>query len=148
MTPTIQDGDVLCVKPLDRMPKRGEIVLFFLKGEFKAHRVVGTSGNQFITRGDAGKEPDGIVKREEVIGKVIARKCKSSGRINEIGNLERLTFLTSRALGSMAGWLRNWSREILLVLVALGVVAHLELVYGQQNGGVALANANPWEMRP
>lgn len=127
MTPTIEDGDVLCVEPLDRMPRRGEIVLFSLAGEFKAHRVLDTSGNQFITRGDAGTEPDGIVKREEIIGKVIARKCPSSGQTNKIGTLERLLFLTSRASGSMAGWLRNCSRGILLVVVALVVVAHLEL---------------------
>lgn len=111
MMPTIQDGDVLCVEPLGRMPKRGDIVLFFRQGEFKAHRIVEIRPGEFVARGDAGIESDGIVKREEIIGKVTAKECRQSGRRHRLGEWERLTFLASRAVRARLEFVRRRQRK-------------------------------------
>lgn len=142
MNPTIQDGDVLMVEPIERMPKRGEIVLFFRKGEFKAHRVISSNRDQFVARGDAGMESDGIVKREEIIGKVTAKECKNSGRRQNLGDWERLGFLLWRPVRSMGGRLRRRSRAILSALIAFLVLTLPGTGMWAQNGGVALDNAN------
>ncbi|HWH56707.1 MAG TPA: S26 family signal peptidase, partial [Terriglobales bacterium] len=73
MWPTIQDGDILHVEPFTKSPKRGDIVLFFREGKFGAHRIIGGADNNYVTRGDAGMEIDGVVRREEMIGKVVAK---------------------------------------------------------------------------
>lgn len=81
MWPTIQDGDILHVEPIRKAPRPGDIVLFFREGEFKAHRIIGGADNKFVTRGDAGMEIDGVVRREEMIGKVVAREFPPTGQL-------------------------------------------------------------------
>jgi len=141
MTPTIQDGDLLVVEPLERGPTKGEIVLFRREGEFKAHRVVTTGDGYLITRGDAGMEADGVVRREDILGRVTAKKCGGSGQTQSFGRWERLAFATSRSTRSALRKLRHRLRGISLALVALVAVANPGIRAVAQ-GGVALDNAN------
>jgi signal peptidase I len=141
MTPTIEDGDLLVVEPLERRPKEGEIVLFRQEGKFKAHRIVATGDGYLITRGDAGMEADGIVRREDIIGRVAAKKHRNSGQRQYFGHWERLAFATSRSTRSALRKLRHRLRAVFLALVALVAVANPGIRAVAQ-GGVALDNAN------
>jgi peptidase C25-like protein/peptidase S24-like protein len=141
MTPTIQDGDLLVVEPLERRPTKGEIVLFRGEGEFKAHRIVATADGYLITRGDAGMEADGVVRREDILGRVTAKKCGNSGQTQNFGRWERLAFAMSRSTRSALRKLRHRLRGISLALVALVAVANPGIRAVAQ-GGVALDNAN------
>ena len=92
MVPTIADGDILIVDPLTSLPSIGDIVLFSRGGEFKAHRIISKRSQGFITRGDAGDEPDGMVQEEDLIGRVVAKQCQISGRLVPFGAWHRLQF--------------------------------------------------------
>jgi len=92
MNPTIQDGDILHVEPITASPRIGEIVLFSRNGEFKAHRLVRRSGNDFITRGDAGLEVDGIVAHTCVVGRVVAVELEDGTTVSMTGLSARMKF--------------------------------------------------------
>ena len=92
MNPTIQDGDILHVEPIRASLRIGEIVLFSLNGEFKAHRVVGRSGNDFITRGDAGIEVDGIVADRCMLGRVVAVELEDGTTVSMTGLFALMEF--------------------------------------------------------
>jgi hypothetical protein len=92
MNPTIQDGDILHVEPITAAPKIGEIVLFSRDGEFKAHRVVGRSGDDFVTRGDAGIEVDGIIARKCIIGRIVAVELAGGTTVSMAGLSVRMKF--------------------------------------------------------
>ena len=87
MFPTIRDGDILHVVPItgSRL-KIGDIVLFRKGAEFKAHRIVGRNGVQFITRGDAGVDSDGGIASSQILGKVIARQPASFGEMASLAS--------------------------------------------------------------
>ena len=106
MIPTIQDGDVLHVEPIRISPKIGEIVLFALNGEFKAHRVVGRSGNDFITRGDAGIEADGVVAQSCVLGRVVAVEFQDGTMISMSGLFARMKFFGRELRRTVSALLR------------------------------------------
>ena len=109
MWPTIQDGDILHVEPFTKSPKRGDIVLFFREGKFGAHRIIGGADNNYVTRGDAGMEIDGVVRREEMIGKVVAKECPPTGRLTNLNTGgERASFLGRRLRGYAVQVLRRW----------------------------------------
>jgi len=81
MVPLIQDGDVLQVEPIGSYElKIADIVLFRKDGEFKAHRILRKKGGVFTTRGDAGMQTDGVVTREQVLGRVVSKLCPTTGR--------------------------------------------------------------------
>lgn len=107
MLPTIQDGDTLYVEPLRKSPRRGDIVLFLREGKFTAHRIVGRSGSAFVTRGDAAIDTDGVVGREDILGKIVARHCATSGRKIPLGNLERVRYFALQARRFAAQQLRG-----------------------------------------
>ena len=94
MNPTVQDGEVLCVQPLEHKTLRvGDIVLTKTAGDFTAHRIIQKRGDLFTTRGDAGCEPDGEVHRGQIFGVVIGKECPQSGRrVRLYGVLARLNF--------------------------------------------------------
>jgi hypothetical protein len=82
MVPLIQDGDVLQVEPIGSYKLRiADIVLFRKDGEFKAHRILRKKGGVFTTRGDAGMQTDGVVMREQVLGRVVSKECWRTGRM-------------------------------------------------------------------
>jgi uncharacterized repeat protein (TIGR01451 family) len=108
MLPLIQDGDFLYVEPVGGAAlKVGEIVLFDKGGEFKAHRIVGRKGESFITRGDAGMEIDGLIARELIIGRVVAKESAGSGRITSTSTLwARMDFFMRELRRQVA---RRWT---------------------------------------
>ena len=80
MIPTIADGDVLHVESAHpESLKVGDIVLFRQGAGFKAHRIIGKRRDLLSTRGDAGVDIDEIGP-EQIVGKVIARECRQTGR--------------------------------------------------------------------
>jgi len=93
MIPTIADGDMLHVESAspDEL-KLGDVVLFRHGMYFKAHRIIRKSGDLVIIRGDAGVDIDAI-RLEQVVGKVIAKECRYTGRtISICGPVARAKF--------------------------------------------------------
>jgi signal peptidase len=77
MEPAIPVGSVVVIKPADpETLKVGDIICFKTEAEYPktvTHRIIGITSQGFITKGDANEDPDQwIVKKEDVIGKVIA----------------------------------------------------------------------------
>jgi signal peptidase I len=82
MWPTIRDGDVLQVRSASFEKLRaGDVVLFKSGNGLRAHRIIRRRGDFFITRGDAGVENDGQIRREEILGKVVAKECSTSRQL-------------------------------------------------------------------
>ena|SRR5579884_664822 len=104
MVPAIQDGEVLHVRPLCQNKLRtGDIVLFGASEQFKAHRIISMRGDRLLTRGDAGHDADEAIRRDQVLGIVIAKECAQSGQIIRLsGLLARSTFWLRKA--------RTWAR--------------------------------------
>jgi signal peptidase len=77
MEPAIPVGSVVVIKPANpETLKVGDIICFKTEAEYPktvTHRIIGITSQGFITKGDANEDPDQwIVKKENVIGKVIA----------------------------------------------------------------------------
>ena len=78
MHPTIDDGEVITVEPIEASEvKKGDIILYRINEGVIAHRVVGIqkSGraeDRLILRGDASRVPDRPVAPEQVLGKVVS----------------------------------------------------------------------------
>lgn len=73
MFPSIRDGDIVTVSPLqDAVPRLGDVLAFVGPGGERLiiHRVVGTQGDAYLARGDATSEADGLVREEDVLGRV------------------------------------------------------------------------------
>jgi hypothetical protein len=137
MLPTICDGDLLQVEPVEPGEVgRGDIVLFKGEGGFKAHRVVRKAGNLVVTRGDSGTQVDAAIRGEQIVGKVIAKQCRESGELIALaGPAERLKFLSGRLRRSGASLVRRW--------LAPGISAVLLSVLAASLTAIA-ANAPPY----
>ena len=99
MLPTIQHGEIVHVKPVaGDMLRIGDIVLLRRGEKFKAHRIIRKRGPLFITRGDAGMEPDGEIRGDQILGRVIAKESINSGRLVRLDGVRtRLSFFASEA---------------------------------------------------
>lgn len=87
MWPTIQDGDILQVQRTNWAKLRlGDIVLFKTCDGLKAHRIIRRRGESFVTRGDAGIDVDGEIRREQLLGKVVGMERRSSGQLIPLSN--------------------------------------------------------------
>jgi uncharacterized repeat protein (TIGR01451 family) len=112
MQPTIQDGEILHVKPVSAENlRRGDIVLFADRTNYKAHRLISVDRDQriFITRGDAGTETDGALEASQILGRVVAKEQNVGGRKRVVplwGRRARGRFLTSRIRGRIAQLVR------------------------------------------
>lgn len=104
MLPRIADGDILHVRPAHPAKIRvGDIVMFKAEREFKAHRVIGRYGSTFFTRGDAAQDYDLPIRGDEILGRVVAKECSSTGRVTCLCCWrERLRFLRTRLQNSLA----------------------------------------------
>jgi len=77
MHPTIRHGELITVEPVSPSElKRGDIILYRLRGNFIAHRLVkiqkrNGGGLVFLLRGDASINYDAPVKPEQILGKVV-----------------------------------------------------------------------------
>jgi signal peptidase len=77
MEPTIPVGSIVVIKPTDLETLNiGDIICFKIESESATtvtHRIFNITNEGFITKGDANEDPDQwIVKRENIVGKVIA----------------------------------------------------------------------------
>jgi signal peptidase I len=117
MFPTIQDGDILHVHPADPYSiEIGEIVLFRDGEGFKAHRVIQTKHDLFITRGDSSMQADDPVRPEQIVGKVISKECATTRQIVYLeGVRPRLRFLANEARKRIPASLRSAARFLIFV---------------------------------
>jgi hypothetical protein len=95
MLPTIQDGEIVHVKPVaSDMLRIGDIVLLRTGEQFKAHRIISKRDQCFITRGDAGVDTDGEIRGDQILGRVTAKETTRSLRLVPLdGMRSRLKFL-------------------------------------------------------
>jgi signal peptidase I len=95
MLPTIQDGEIVHVKPVaSDMLRIGDIVLLRTGEQFKAHRIISKRDQCFITRGDAGVDTDGEIRGDQILGRVTAKETTRSSRLVHLdGMRSRLKFL-------------------------------------------------------
>lgn len=71
MEPTLPTGSIIFVSLLEKKAEPGDILTFRRGKTVVTHRVAEQKDGIYITRGDANKEKDpGIVKQEDVIGVV------------------------------------------------------------------------------
>ena len=110
MLPTIEDGEILHVCPADWNSLRvADIVLFRDGAEFKAHRVIRRKIDVLITRGDSAVGSGVAIRREQIVGKIVAKESAQMGltiRLEGLG--AHLRFFTSE----MRTWLSRkfrWS---------------------------------------
>jgi hypothetical protein len=99
MLPTIEDGEILHVAPVEtERLKVGDIVLMRTSEGFKAHRIVGRMGSRFVVRGDAGEGHGETVARDQILGLVVSKECRATGRIVRLrGLMPRLIFSVREA---------------------------------------------------
>ena len=75
MSPFIKDDDVVTVSPLwDGSPRVGDVVAFVSPCAEKllVHRVLCKKGDNYLIKGDIAPEPDGLVSRIDILGRVRA----------------------------------------------------------------------------
>jgi uncharacterized repeat protein (TIGR01451 family) len=113
MQPTIQDGEILHVKPIsaDKL-RRGDIVLFADRANYKAHRLIRVDRRRgvFTTQGDAGTETDGDLGAWQILGRVVAKEENSGGQTRLVplcGTRARVRFLASRIRARTARLVRG-----------------------------------------
>jgi signal peptidase I len=94
MLPTIQDGEIVHVKPVATdMLRIGDIVLLRTHDQFRAHRIIRKRGQCFITRGDAGVDTDGEIRCDQILGRVTAKEATNSRRLVRLDGVKaRLEF--------------------------------------------------------
>ncbi|HEX3106797.1 MAG TPA: S24/S26 family peptidase [Terriglobales bacterium] len=97
MLPTIQDGEIVHVKPVTAdMLRIGDIVLLRTDEQFKAHRIIRKRGQGFVTRGDAGVDTDGEIRGDQILGRVTAKEAISSPRLVRLDGIRaRLKFFSA-----------------------------------------------------
>ncbi len=76
MLPWVRPGDVALVRRNSADSARcGDVVLFARDERLFVHRLVekrdGLNGTQFLAKGDAQPGPDGLLKGEEILGRVV-----------------------------------------------------------------------------
>lgn len=109
MLPTIQDGEIVHVKPVAaNMLRIGDIVLLRAGEQFKAHRIIRKRGQCFITRGDSGVDNDGEIRCDQILGRVIAKEVVNSRRLVRLDGMRaRLEFFsleTRRRAATFMEW--------------------------------------------
>ncbi|MBQ6539095.1 MAG: S24/S26 family peptidase [Bacilli bacterium] len=71
MSGTIEVNDIIFVRLTDNV-KNNDIISYKNKnGDIITHRIIQTSGNRIITKGDANNTQDDAITRNSVIGKVV-----------------------------------------------------------------------------
>jgi signal peptidase I len=112
MLPTIQDGEIVHVKPVATdMLRIGDIVLLRTGEQFKAHRIIRKRGQCFITRGDAGVDSDGEIRCDQILGRVTAKEAMNSRRLVRLDGIRaRLEFLVLELRRRGAGFVASRKR--------------------------------------
>ncbi len=71
MSGTIEVNDIIFVKLTDNVKNNDIITFKNQNGDIITHRIIQTSGNRIITKGDANNTQDDAITRNHVIGKVV-----------------------------------------------------------------------------
>jgi len=106
MHPTIRHGDLITVEPVASSNlKRGDIILYRLRNDFIAHRLVNIEerngcGLTFFLRGDASTTCDAPVKPTQVLGKVVCLE-RGQRRIDPYSRRVRLWSMLYLWLGHL-----------------------------------------------
>ena len=86
MRPSIRDGDILLVAPIDSSQvQRGDVILFQQGERVLVHRVLGrcrANQERLIVKGDAHWKPDPPLSTQQVLGRVVG--LERSGNIIEL----------------------------------------------------------------
>jgi RimJ/RimL family protein N-acetyltransferase len=148
MTPLIRDGDVVTIDPMDRSdPRVGEVVAFVDSGGrgLALHRVVARKEAGWLLRGDNCRESDGVVPRDQILGRVVrverngrdadfGKGAKGAGIawLSQTGGLARLLALARmpRCLASSA--LRSAQGLRLYKAIGRRIVSHVAIVEATQ----------------
>jgi hypothetical protein len=80
MWPTIRHGDMLEIEPDGkRLLHLGEIVLIQVEGKDPlVHRIIRVFEDAVITQGDRARTPDGVIRKAQIIGRVVAFQRRGS----------------------------------------------------------------------
>jgi uncharacterized repeat protein (TIGR01451 family) len=84
MSPAIQDGEMVYVKPaFGESLHRGDIVLVKSDNGFRLHRLIRADAGRdvFTTRGDRGLQDDPPVRREHILGVAVAKDVRVGRRV-------------------------------------------------------------------
>lgn len=63
-------GDYILVKKTSDL-KIGDVITFKENGIYITHRIYNFDNNEIITKGDANESSDGIIEKENILGKVL-----------------------------------------------------------------------------
>ncbi|MBV9574821.1 MAG: S24/S26 family peptidase, partial [Acidobacteriales bacterium] len=103
MLPAIRDGEILYVEPTHPSQlRKGEIALFNQGSQYRAHRLIAhhQDTNMYMFRGDSSAGLDGMVKPEQVLGKIVAKEESHTGKTRLVrlsGKRARLHYLAVEA---------------------------------------------------
>lgn len=91
MAPTIDTGDVVVLKRLDRAPRRGDVIALSVPDEARSrfgyppkvvHRIVGIGGDgRITTKGDARERPDPFTVPSSAVRSHVVLTLPAAGRI-------------------------------------------------------------------
>jgi hypothetical protein len=80
MSPFIKDGDMITISPVLSLPRLGDVIAFIHPKTEKLliHRVVWKNRDAYLLKGESALEPDGLIKKENILGLVtkVERKGK------------------------------------------------------------------------
>lgn len=96
MRPTIRDGDMLVIEPVDEMSESrlGDILLYQFERQLLVHRVVRKKRYEdqpnLLIQGDAVLQPDGWVNPHQVLGRV--SQVERQGRTIHLNRIDQRTW--------------------------------------------------------
>ncbi|MGQ9645215.1 MAG: S26 family signal peptidase [Thermodesulfobacteriota bacterium] len=79
MSPFIKDGDVVTISPVFWLsPRVGDVIAFINPKTEKLliHRIVGKIGDAFLLKGESAFEPDGLIRRNHMVGVITSVERK------------------------------------------------------------------------
>ncbi len=129
MSPFIHDDDVVTIAPLGaRGPRVGDVVAFLCGdfGRLTIHRVVAREGDGWAMRGDNCREVDGVVRPENIMGRVVRVERDAGGIPLALGLGGRLIALLNRGNG-LARLRRVWNLPRSMAASALHGLQGLDL---------------------
>ena len=71
MADAINVDDYVFIKLNDKDLKEGDVITFKVDDTIITHRITTIYGDEIFTKGDANKDSDNVIKKDDVIGKVV-----------------------------------------------------------------------------
>jgi hypothetical protein len=100
MSPFIKDSDVVTISPMvDSSPGFGDVIAFIHPKTEKLliHRVAWKSRDAYLLKGESALEPDGLIKKENILGLVTKVERKGKRIFLGLGPERFLIALLTRA---------------------------------------------------